>query len=97
MKNIIFFISLISKNIVKTGENEVMSNRRISINSLLVVRNSHASSSNCQASINPTKQEIIKFSLFKKIVIKIPKVRTVWMYLSWVCNIILAKILPRYA
>jgi formate--tetrahydrofolate ligase len=44
-----------------------MSNRRISINSLLVVRNSHASSSNCQAKIKPTKQEIIRFSLFKKI------------------------------
>ena len=97
MKNIIFFISLISKNIVKIGEKEVMSNRRISINSLLVVRNSHVSSSNCQAKIKPTKQEIIRFSLFRKIVIKIPKVRTVWMYLSWVCNIILAKILPRYA
>ena len=62
-----------------TGEKEVMSNRRISINSLVVVRNSHASNSSCQAKINPTKQEIIKFSLFKKIVIKIPKVRTVWM------------------
>ncbi|MDC3046275.1 hypothetical protein OA090_00065 [Acidimicrobiaceae bacterium] len=82
MKNIIFFISLISKNIVKTGEKEVMSNRRISINSLLVVLSSHVSSSNCQVRINPTKQEIIKFSLFKKIVIKIPKVSTVWMYLS---------------
>ena len=97
IKKIIFFISLISKNIVATGEKEVMRKRRISINSLLVVRNSHASSSSCQARINPTKQEIIRFSLFRKIVIKIPKVRTVWMYLSWVCNIILAKILPRYA
>ena len=75
----------------------MMSSRSISTNSLFVERNSHASSSNCQANINPTKQEIIKFSLFKKIVIKIPKVRTVWIYLSWVCNIILAKILPRYA
>ena len=82
MKNIIFFISLISKNIVKTGEKEVMSNRKISINSLLDVLSSHVSSSNCQVRINPTKQEIIKFSLFRKIVIKIPKVRTVWMYLS---------------
>ena len=97
IKKIIFFISLTSKNIVATGEKDVMSSRSISTNSLFVVRNSHASSSNCQAKIKPTKQEIIRFSLFRKIVIKIPKVRTVWMYLSWVCNIILAKILPRYA
>ena len=97
MRNIIFLISFISKYIVTIGEKEVISNRRISINSLLVVCNSHASSSNCQAKIKPTKHEMIKFSLSKKIVIKIPKVSTVWMYLSWVCNIILAKILPRYA
>ena len=97
MKNIIFFISLISIKVVRTGEKDVMSKRSISINSLLFILNSHASSSNCQDRINPTKHEMIKYSLFKKIVMKIPNVRTIWMYLSWVCNIVLAKILPRYA
>tara|TARA_Y100001958_G_scaffold51883_1_gene34768 strand:+ start:333 stop:581 length:249 start_codon:yes stop_codon:yes gene_type:complete len=82
MKNIIFFISLISIKIVRTGEKDVISKRSISINSLLFILNSHASSSNCQDRINPTKHEMIKYSLFKKIVMKIPNVRTIWMYLS---------------
>tara|TARA_B100001115_G_C15524563_1_gene248910 strand:- start:99 stop:347 length:249 start_codon:yes stop_codon:yes gene_type:complete len=82
MKNIIFFISLISIKIVRTGEKDVISKRSISINSLLFILNSHASSSNCQDRINPTKHEMIRYSLFKKIVMKIPNVRTIWMYLS---------------
>ena len=96
-KNIIPFISSISRKDVKTGINEIDNNKRIKINSLLSVFNSQSNNSSCQAHVKPTKHAIIRLLLFKKMVMKIPKVKTVCTYRSWVCNIILAKILPRYA
>ena len=96
-KNINPFISLISRKEVRTGIKDIDNNKRIKINSLLSVLNSQSNNSSCQANAKPTKHAIIRLLLFKKMVMKIPKVKTVCTYRSWVCNIILAKILPRYA
>ena len=96
-KNNIPFVSSSSRKDVITGINEIDNSKRIKINSLLSVLNSQSNNSSCQANAEPTKQAIIRLLLFKKMVMKIPKVKTVCTYRSWVCNIILAKILPRYA
>ena len=96
-KNIIPFISSISTKDVRTGINDIDNNKRIKINSLLSVLNSQSNNSSCQVNAKPTKQAIIRLLLFKKMVMKIPNVKTVCTYRSWVCNIVLAKILPRYA
>tara|TARA_A100000164_G_scaffold6999_1_gene6124 strand:+ start:346 stop:675 length:330 start_codon:yes stop_codon:yes gene_type:complete len=76
-KNIMLFISLISRKDVRTGIKEVNNNKRIKTNSLLSVLNSQTNNSSCHANAKPTKHATVRLLLSKKMVINIPNVKTV--------------------